>query len=324
MKLKNAMGTLAIGLMALTTQKAEAFFGFGDCWDNTDCIWNNIRSWDWGGTVDATGGYRYDEITCLINAYDPPGTFLSSDDLKAKNLSVWEWGLKSRLRLGNFYAKAWGTFGIIPFGNYTETGTSADDISSRTKADVRHGKVTDASFGGGYLFCFGDCFSFAPTVGWSYNYQRIKLKHAHTDGISDPIVNGLAYKNRWQGPWAGFDTVAQISCLAINAGYEYHWAHWHAEWKLAGDNQIGGAFSDRRKSTHASGNVVYLNTYWNAWDDLDAGVLLKYQYWRAKNGRETPIGSTFAELGFGADEEDKVAHAIWQSIEIQLSLGYTF
>ena len=143
MSLNKTVSTLAIGFSLLISHKTEAFFGFGDCWDNTDRIWDCFRSWDWGGTIDATGGYRYDELKCLVDAYDPPGTFISSDDLKADNLSVWEWGLKSRVRLGCLYMKAWGTFGVIPVGSYTERGKSASGLTHTSKADVRHGKVED-------------------------------------------------------------------------------------------------------------------------------------------------------------------------------------
>lgn len=324
MSLKRTAGALAIGLSLLISPKAEAFFGFGDCWDNTDCIWDSIRCQDWGATIDATGGYRYDKLTCLIDAFDPPGTFLSSDDLKAKNLSVWEWGLRSRVRLGRLHVKTWGTFGVIPYGSYSERGTDAADVSSTIRADVRHGKVEDFSVGAGYLFEATEWFCLAPVAGWSYNYQRIKLRHAETDGISDLTINGVSYKNRWQGPWLGFEAATELGCLAVNLGYEYHWAHWHAAWKLAGDDVRGGPFSDRRKANNASGNVVFLNTFWNAWDDLDAGLLLKYQYWRATGGHMTPLAGSFADIGLGADEKDKVKHATWQSFEIQLSLGYTF
>lgn len=324
MSIKNTFGSLAVSLSLLTASQADAFFGFGDCWTNTDGIKDEISCWNWSGSVDVTGGYRSDRITCLIDAFDPPGTFISSDDLKAKNLSVWEWGLKGRLQLGNFYTKAWGTFGIIPSGNYSELGTGADGGTSHTKGLIRHGKVEDASFGLGYLFNVCDWLCFAPIGGWAYDYQRVKVRNAHTDGVSDPIINGLSYTNRWQGPWVGFDSGMVVDCIAINVGYEYHWAHWHAVWKLSGDDVVGGAFSDKRHSNNASGNVVYLNTFWNAWDDLEAGLLLKYQYWRAKNGQMLPLAGSFAAVGFGADEVDKIPHAVWQSIEIQLSLGYAF
>lgn len=323
MTIRRKISALAVGISLLASQKGDAFFGFWD-WDNTDCLWDNIRSWDWEANVNATGGYRYDELTCLIDAYDPPGTFISSDDLKAKNLNVWEWGLKGRLKLGNIYAKGWGTFGIIPFGNYREKGTSADGATGVINADVRHGKVEDVSFGLGYLLGITDWLCVAPVGGWSYDYQRIKLKHAKSDGISDSTINGLAYKNRWQGPWAGIEGVTEICCFAVNFGYEYHWAHWHASWDLHGADVLGGSFSDKRESKHATGNVGYINTYWNAWDDFEAGLLVKYQYWRAKNGSMIPKAGSFAAVGLGANEVDKIPHAIWQSIEIQLSLGYTF
>lgn len=324
MTLKKTVGALAISVSLLISQKAEAFFGFGDCWTNTDCVWDSIRCMDWGVTIDATGGYRYDRLTCNINAFDPPGTFISSDDLKATNLNVWEWGLRSRVRLGSIYAKAWGTFGFIGDGDYREVGRGASGSSSTSKADAGQGSVEDASFGLGYLFEVTDWLCLAPVGGWSYNYQRIKINNAETDGVDDPVIDGVSYKDRWQGPWVGFEAATNLWCFTLNLGYEYHWAHWHGTWKLNSSDVPGGAFSDRRKSNDASGNVVYLNTFWNAWDCLDAGVLLKYQYWQAKGGRLTPLHGTFADLGFGADEVDKISKATWQSFEIQLSLGYTF
>lgn len=324
MSLKKTASVLVISLSLLTADKAEAFFGFGDCWDNTDCIWDSIRCMDWEVTVDATGGFRYDRLTCLIDAFDPPDTFISSDDLKAKNLTVWEWGLKGRVRLGDLYVKGWGTFGKVFYGNYTEIGTGADGGTSTSKAKVRGGKTQDASFGAGYLFGVTDWLCLAPVAGWSYNYQKVKIKHAKTDGVDDPTLDGVSYINRWRGPWLGFEAATSLWCLGFNFGYEYHWAHWRGSWKLDGADVQGGSFSDRRKTNHASGNVVYLNTFWNAFEDFDAGVLLKYQYWRAKNGSETPVAGSFAAVGLGPDEVDKVKHATWQSFEVQLSLGYTF
>lgn len=321
MSFRKSAVSVVLAASLLSTQKADALFGVMDsCWNPID----NFLSWNWETTLDVTGGYRNDRLTCVIDAFDPPGTLISIDDLKATNLSVWEWGAKSRVRLGDFYVKAWGTFGIITDGRYTETGSAPNQASIVSKAHISQGKTEDASFGLGYLFCVGDYLSLSPVGGWSYNYQRVKLKHAKTEGIADPTLDGVTYRNRWQGPWAGFEATTCLGCITINLGYEYHWAHWHAEWKLNNTDILGLSFSDRRKANNASGNVVSLNSFWNIWEDFDAGILFKYQYWRAKNGRETPIAGSFADVGLGADEVDKIPRAIWQSYEIQLSLGYTF
>jgi hypothetical protein len=182
----------------------------------------------------------------------------------------------------------------------------------------------DYSIGLGYSLSCWDYFSISPAVGYSYDYQKFKLHHATFNGAPDPVLEGLKYENRWQGPWVGCEAQFAMQCMDFSLGYEYHWSHWHANWELKGADVAAGAFSDKRKSHQANGNVVYLDSAYSFCDCWDVGVGLKYQFWRATHGRELPRGGSFAEIGLSPTEKDKVPKATWYSYQVQLSVGHNF
>lgn len=276
------------------------------------------------GFLDLTNGYRHDKVTAKINAYDPPGTLVDIDDLKAKNMDIYQLGLKGKWACCDCFMRIEGEYGWGSDGKYTETSTIPNVGSIHSESGIHKVRVKDFSVAGGYLCPLFECFSIGPVAGWSYHSQRFKLKNnAHTDGIADPILNGLKYSNRWQGPWAGVDLAFYACEFTFNAGYEYHWAHWHADWTLDGPD-VSGAFSDRRKSTHAHGQVVYLDARWNYCSCWNIGLGLKFQEWRAIRGREKPQAGSFAAVGLSNTEVDKVKHATWCSFAITADIGYTF
>ncbi len=283
-----------------------------------------VQGFEWDASFDVTTGYRQDRITTDVNIYDPPGTFIFSDGLLAKHIQIWEVGLNGRVTFcSDFFIKGFANFGKVHGGRYIETveGTSENEFIS--KAHISGGETRDFSIGVGYLYPFYECFKAGVAGGWSYDHQRIKMKDAETDEVDDPVLDGLNYNNRWQGLWVGVEALYFWNCFEFNAGYEYHWPHWHAEWLLAGPAVQTTAFSDVRHAKEGSGNVVFIDVSYPFFCYGEVGLGFKYQYWKAKSGRLFPETVSFAELGF-PNEVDRIPSATWQSFEVQASLGLRF
>lgn len=270
-------------------------------------------------TFDADVGIRRDSLSCTINHFDPPGFFLSKDDLKINGIQVIEAGIKAKfiawkafMVRGSFYA------GGISGGRYKETVLGNTGQSVTFKAKAHSGDTMDASIGGGILFPLTCGVRIGPTAGWSYNMQRVKMKS------SNPIFNNLQYKNRWQGGWLGADALVTFCQFGLHAGYEYHNPNWHAAWLMNIPDAFQGAYSDVRHSKNGFGNVLFLEAYTVRLGCLRLNCQVKYQHWKMRSGRAHPKFASFAELGYGADEVDKIPRATWQSLEGIIGLGLDF
>lgn len=277
--------------------------------------------------IDLCNGYRVDKITTLIHAFEPEDTFQLSDHLKAKRIRILQTGAKGRVSYCDWFIRGSTYYGWGSNGKYTEEVEDIFDNESRTHASIHNTRTLDASIGAGYLFTFHDCYgnhwNVGPVAGWSYDHQRLKMEHAKTDGIPDPILDGLVYKNRWSGPWVGVDLSFKNCDLLINSGCEYHWGHWNADWLLDGPDVFGGSFSDHRESHHVNGVLFYLDGKWMFWECWAFGVGFKVQGWKATNGRERPKAGSFSAIGLGG-EVDKVKHARWYSCALSIDIGYIF
>lgn len=280
---------------------------------------------EWDGDLALTAGYRNDHITTKLHAYDPPGTLIAQDRLKATSIDVYEIGLKGEITFcDDWFIKGFADFGWVDGGRYREDTAFPIIVSQTSTAHVNNGNTRDYSIGLGYLFSCNDCIKIGPVAGYSYDYQKIKLSTVDTNGVADPTLSHLSYNMRWQGPWLGFETEYCLCDILLNLGYEYHWSDWRANWTLDGPDVPGVAFSDKRKASRANGNVVYLDGTYTFCDCWNLGLGLKYQYWEAWDGRLVPRSGSFTSVGGSASEVDKIPKATWSSIQVQLSAGYTF
>lgn len=275
------------------------------------------------GDIALTTGYRNDRITTDVNAFDPPETLILQDNLKGKNINIFEIGFKGRVCLCEYFLKGFANFGWVGSGHYEEDVSAPGKVTSESKGHIHKGRTRDYSIGLGYMFTW-NCINISPLIGYSYDYQRIKMGKITVDGFPDAQLSNLKYDMRWQGPWIGLESEFDLCCIDFTVGYEYHWSDWRANWTLAGPDIFGVAFSDKRKSHHAYGNVVYIDgtyCFCNCWE---VGLGLKYQYWKATKGKLQPRNGTLAEAVGSSTEVDKVPKATWSSFQIQLSLGYNF
>lgn len=284
--------------------------------------------------IGLLGGYRNDRIGTTIKGYDGKGGYsekerIFSDSLRAKRISIYEVGGYFDITVcREWILKTYATFGWIEGGNFKEGFRNLEVPRSISKGNVRSGNTTDFSIGGGYLFPFTYCVSVGPVAGWSYNYQKIRVKRVDTIGIADPLFDRLSYKMRWQGPWIGIQGRLDLCNVNVHGGYEYHWSHWRGRRSLSGFHFPECSFLDRHRSHSGYGNVVFFDVrrllcgYW------EIGVSLKYQFWEVsgdrRSHREKECKNENEENGDPADFIRTTASATWRSFEALLMLGFHF
>lgn len=279
------------------------------------------------GDIAFTAGFRSDEIKTNVDAFDPPGTLLSTDNLKGKNLRVQLRGVKARLYVLDFFLKGFADFGTNNRGSYTEITSRVHGATFTSKGKVRRGRTVDYSIGLGYLFPCYDYFYFAPMFGVAYDYQNIEMGRITTNGVTDKTLSSLNYSMRWEGPWLGLETQFEVYCFNFIMGYEFHRrSRWLAHWNLDVPDVNRGAFSDKRKSMHTFGNVFYLEGSYPVYGCWEMGLAFKYQYWHAKKGIVRPRNRllSIAQATGSATQHHRVRKATWSSIELQGTVQYNF
>lgn len=286
---------------------------------------SNIYAFDsnWKTHFDVSAGYRYDKISTILDIYQPEDNFIFSDELIAKKLKIYEIGFDATLSFcQDWFIKGYYYAGKVYQGHYIERAEN-DFTEGESTANIHGGNTRDGSIALGYLYPITCGFNLGPIGGWSYHYLRIKVGEVETNDQPDPVLDNLSYSTRWQGPWLGIEgNYSPLCAVLLNFGYEYHWSRWHAKWLLDGPDIFQGSFSDKRHANQAHGQVGFINAFY-AWNCFDIGLGLKYQYWKASDGREVPLNGSFEEIGF-PDEVDKVRHAAWQSLELTLKLGFNY
>lgn len=278
--------------------------------------WRNID-----GHAAITGGYRNDKITTNVDISDLDNNLIFEDNIEGNSIDIYLIGLKGHLLLcDKWLIKGFANTGEVYGGKYTEFTGLTDEDSVTSTGKISKGHTYDTSVGLGYLFSCRDCFQIGPIAGYAYSYETIKMPKIKTDGIADSTLSGLHYDMRWQGPWLGFDAIYSFRCFNIDIGYEYHWSHWNAEWTLKGAKVQEDAFSDRRKSDNAHGNVVFIDGTYNYCKCWTVGLGFKYLNYSASDGSLVPQSKNLVSL----DEIDTVPKATWRSYQVQASIGYNF
>lgn len=272
------------------------------------------------GYLDLTNGYRRDKITSVIDVFDPEDTLVGVNDQVAKDMNMYQIGLKGKWVWCDWLLRLEGDYAWGDSGENKEVFAPVAGAVSRTVDQLHKTYANDFLAGTGYLFPVCYNFSIGPTVGWSYHWQRFQVGHARTDGVANPVLKGLKYTNRWQGPWAGAELAWHYGYFSLDVGYEYHWSQWHAEWTLKGPDVVGAAYSDRRRSNHAHGQVVHVEARYNYCPWWNAGIGLKFEDWKAIHGFERPRSGGFAS----PTRLDRVKKATWQSCAVTFDIGYQF
>jgi hypothetical protein len=316
--------------------------------------------------VSLCNGWRQDRITADVDVFDPPGHPRLTDKLKADKLDTYQVGAKARFGNCDYRVRAEAFWGWGTSGHYVDK-TKHNEIlpgycfpPSTTTANIHNTSTQDFTIGAGYLFTLGQFLEITPLAGLSYHSQRMKIHKAQKDGKCFDELDGVRYRNQWQGPWLGADAALYFCDFVVQGGYEYHWADWNGRWKLHTPNIPGVAFTDKRKSHDVRGQVAYIDIRWSFCPCWEAGIGVKAGTWTAKKGKLRPasirvcddnssyygsepesrycdrsgsgssssecskISQSFGDVGFPKTEVDKVKSAKWDSIRVTFDIGCMF
>lgn len=240
---------------------------------------------------ELTSGYRFDSVSSRSKLYNSlPGSLsLSSHEnsLKVKEISIFEIGARFRWELYDcLLVKGSLACGITNNGKYQQRGIDELNNQGHLDMSVKTGNSRDASIGFGYVFEPACGLTVAPLVGLGYDMLRISTRNHHRFSSDSIDLDRLSYTNKWNGPWIGLDAHYDYYCFQFDAGYEYHWASWHGNWKVPKNCVRQLSFGDIRQSNNAYGNVGFLRCGWNFSSCFYVGLEAKCQYWKAKSGDE--------------------------------------
>lgn len=301
-------------------------------------IFAHVQAFVCGSSLEIMGGYRNDDLKTSLHGHDSLDESFGSQSINAKNISIWEFGLKGRYVFGdNWLIKGYAIGGVITEGNYSEHFNLLSDQSQKANASIHHGTTSDFSVALGYLFQVQECgffdflqgpfaaceieFSqFGPVVGWSWDNQHVKIGDIYQSSFS--ALDMLSYKTHWNGPWLGFEADFCKWDLLFYLNYEFHWATWKGRWESDCNSLSSGALTDRWRSHRGYGNVVEFGVDYPFCNGITLGLDLKWQgYWTKKRKDHARGGSSSSS---NANDLLRSSQNSWRSIGIQLNLGYGF
>jgi hypothetical protein len=285
-----------------------------------------------------TNGFRRDTFSTQLAAKDPESREKIHKHLKTSPLDMYQLGVKSSYGICGFELRADGNFAWGRNGHLKETTTPVSgSYQDRILADVRSTKVTDFTFGGGFAIKPFSCLALVPMGGVAYNSLLINTKNVRINGIHDSLLNGMRYINRIKGPWIGADVIFNISCFKLRGGYEYHYAHWHGDWKLrrpepTSSESLSGQisshsdseYSDAHRSNNARGQVGYIDARYHFYNCLEIGFGVKYETWRISKGHLRALTEIGEHLRLLPRHPDRVKSLKWNAFAATFDIGFHF
>jgi hypothetical protein len=296
------MLTAMLGLLQLSV--APQVFSYQSCIGNID------------GDLRLDVGYRWDKINNRVSLFGADEARVSSQTINHVNTFLL--GATGYLAYDRLFIKGQYHYGWIGNGRYDEAGF----------VGKIHGHTSDALAGLGYLFQIHRCIWTAPIAGWSYDNLHMTAKHVRIglDGVVSSVGN-IVCRNRFQGPWIGFDVVFQpTQSYQFVLGHEFHYAHWRGTRWLS-NGELGSAFgettgfSNTRKHNNIWGQVFRLDVTYMVCQMWDCGLGLKYQSWSScgnGNYKRTivPVDPTITAK--------RVTDVDWESFTLTLHTSYMF
>lgn len=299
----------------------------------------HLSALDVGNTLNVSGGYSNDVISAH-NTITTPDEVTSVDHFRVNNLNIGKIGFDFRLSsagvdfcceypfVNNFYLVGNGYWGWSGKDHFERNITTELSDGTALEVDASHGNVRartqDFQIGLGYLVWNCDDWAVGVNGGYAYDMQRVRTGNGKTSidsGAfdSDPLYSGLVYKQKWQGAFVGAEFFYNCCDWLIDVGYEYHFAHYRANFNIP-SNPIAQAsdFSDVRKGHHGSGNVAYINAHQKICCDIDLGLAFIYKNFRVNHCHLHPRDGAFEE---GTDAS---ATAKWINYSIVADIGYAF
>lgn len=304
----------------------------------------NLSALELGSQVNLSGGYRNDAIsahntiTLLTDATE-------KSFLRAEDIDLGEVGFNFRLTppatncncdysfLSNFYVNGSAYWGWSGKDSFEHSATSQDSLGTITNSLFSQGnqkvRTRDYKIGVGYQLY--NCDNLVVGVVGGYASDRLHLKTSSgrtsvnsTPFSDDSLYNGFVYTQKWNGGWIGAELFYSYCDFLINAGYEHHFADYHAKTNVpANQRGLTANFSDTRKSHDSYGNIGYINIRQQLDDCVDVGLGFVYKHYQANHGHNKPQGASLAEIGF-PEGTTASSSAKWITYSILADVGYSF
>ena len=266
----------------------------------------SLSAFDPGTELNISTGYRHDDL-CRVNTLKSPSSTVSQKDhIRINNINIWQVGINGRLMmpctiedccwndsilnhifLDGFAYWGWGGHGAQLHEHIASSLFSEKQIGEAT---LKNARTEDYQIGLGYLFDW-NCWNLGVSGGYAYDRQKIQTKHGKIAFPSSAPFNkasiyGNGYKTatRWEGPWVGAELFHNWWAWRGSLGYEFHFAHYQANHSIPPNptSQQQGMRSTT-KSSHAYGNVIFLDGRYFFCTGWEIGLRFKYQNWRAKS-----------------------------------------
>ncbi len=292
---------------------------------------------------EVAGGYRLGNFAWAIAGLDDSPQELWKQ--KFNNLKMYEVSVNANYTTcNNYYVRFSGNVARIYQGACRNTGYGIDsDVSngssedmmpiSRISGEADKGYVYDLEGCVGYQFTSnGRRFVGTPVIGWSLNFQHLKMNHGHQtlEGLTPLHGHHAVYKPRWWGPFVGFDWMVsvEVPCFLLYGNLEYHFSKQYrakGTWNL--DPLYAIDFRDRSKG---SGFVINLGGNYKVCSGFFIGVLGQFQKFRAGDGKHH-TGDAFDFLSDSDSLEElpaisstKLRYAKWNSVSVAITLDFRY
>lgn len=195
-------------------------------------------------------GYRIDDFSWNIagDIYGQNPNILS--ELSWNDLEIFELKAHTRIVLDqNAFFQGWLGYGIITSGKNQDSDYSGDNRTqeySRSNNSTNGDNVGDVSLAIGFdATPAAGRFRVAPLVGYSYNWQNLRITDGYqTVNTRPPYYTGpfsglnSTYKTEWKGPWFGVILEGDINPKwTILGNFEYHLTSYigKGNWNLRDD-----------------------------------------------------------------------------------------
>lgn len=238
-------------------------------------------------------------------------------------------GLKAVMDKGLYMRSSLG-FGWILDGDNQDSDFLGDNRTqefSRSNNSTDDGDVLDATVGLGYQFeLISGILRFVPLVGYSHSEQNLTITDGFqtisTPGITPaigPIENlDSTYEAKRNGPWIGLDlSFGTTEKMTLFAGFEYHWATYHAEgdWNLRNDLDHPKSFE---QDTDLTSIMISLGGEYALTGSWAINLTLNYEDYSTDAGIDRMF---FAD---GSTRDTRLNEINWDSFAIILGLIYRF
>lgn len=293
-----------------------------------------------------SNGYRNDTLKRTNSLQLEPPALSQKDYIKIDNINLWQVGLNTRLMLPptirdchscpwwlNFFVTGFAYWGIGGGGANLHEKISNLVAAQIGKAKMKSVSTSDYQGGVGYLFEINS-WDVTLSAGYAYDRQKIRAKSGEiaftplSDFVDAPIYgDGYNTTTTWKGAWVGTEIFytwsSEMSRLVrLSLGYEFHPVHYTVHHTIPVDALAAEAGMESvTKSSHAYGNVLWLNARHFFFKNWEWGATFTYRYWFAERGHLT--SSYFARNGYPPSTTVS-ATGKWISYAINFDIGYAF